>query len=128
MPNTNKEIVEKLNTAFAENNPEVFLDACAEEATWQMVGDKSYKGKEAIKEFMDSMKDMEPPKFTVDNTFANGDFVTSYGEMTMKDENGKDNPYSFCDIYQFRGGKIVDLRSFVIKHKTEGESSGTAAA
>lgn len=128
MPNTNKEIVEKLNVAFAENKPEVFLDACADNATWRMVGDKSYEGKEAIKEFMNSMKDMEPPKFTVDNTFGDGDFVTSYGDMMMKDENGKDTPYSFCDIYQFRDGKIIDLRSFVVKHKTEGETSGKATA
>jgi ketosteroid isomerase-like protein len=128
MPNTNKEIVEKVNAAFAENKPRVFLDACADDVTWQIVGDKSYVGKDAIKEFMDSMKDMEPPKFTVDNTIADGDFVNSYGDMTMKDENGKDNPYSFCDIYQFRNGKIVGLRSFLIKHKTEGETSGKATA
>ena len=128
MSNTNKKIVETFNAAFAENKPEVFLDACADNAAWQMVGDKSYKGKEAIKEFMNSMKDMEPPKFTVDNTFGDSNFVTSYGDMTMKDKNGKDNPYSFCDIYQFRDGKIVDLRTFVVKHKTEGETSGKATA
>lgn len=128
MPNTNKEIVESLNAAFAENKPEVFLDACADDVTWQMAGDKTYRGKSAVKEFMDSMKDMEPPKFTVDNTFGDGDFVTSYGDMTMKDENGKDTPYSFCDIYQFRNGEVIDLRSFVVKHKTESETGGRAAA
>jgi len=128
MPNTNTEIVKKVNAAFADNKPEVFLDVCADNANWQMVGEKSYKGKAAIQEFMNSMKEMEPPKFTVDNTFGDGDFVTSYGDMTMKDKSGKATPYSFCDIYQFRDGKIIDLRSFVVKHKIEGEISGKATA
>ena len=128
MPNTNTEIVKKVNAAFADNKPEIFLDACADNVNWQMAGEKSYKGKAAIKEFMNSMKDMEPPNFTVDNTFGDGDFVTSYGDMTMKDKSGKDTPYAFCDIYQFRDGKIIDLRSFVVKHKIEGEISGKATA
>lgn len=128
MANTNKEIVQKVNASFADNKPEVFLDACADDVNWQMIGDKSYKGKGAIEEFMKSMDGMEPPKFTVDNVIADGDFVTSYGDMTMKDENGKENAYSYCDIYRFRDGKIIELRSFVIKHKTAGETSGKAAA
>jgi hypothetical protein len=30
------------------------------------------------------MGNMEPPKFTVNNVIAEGDFVVAYGEMTMK--------------------------------------------
>ena len=72
------------------------------------------KGKDAIREWMGSMP-MQPPKFTVNDVIAEGDFAMAHGNMKM-DENGqKAVPYSYCDIYHFRGNEIDQLRSFVIK-------------
>jgi ketosteroid isomerase-like protein len=121
----NKEIVEKINASFAEGGVEGFLSFCADDVEWTMVGDKSVKGKDAIRKWMASM-DVEPPKFTVDNIIAEGDFVTAYGDMTMKDKDGKDASYSYCDIYRFRGDKIVALSSFVIKTEAKYETTSGA--
>jgi ketosteroid isomerase-like protein len=118
----NKEIVEKVNASFAEGRVEGFLSHCADDVVWTMVGNKTTRGKKAIREWMASM-DMEPPKFTVDNIIADGDFVTAYGEMTMKEKDGKVAPYSYCDIYRFRGDKIVELSSFVIKTEAKHQTS-----
>ena len=124
-----KEIVEKVNAAFAEGKPEGFLNFCAEDVEWQMVGDKAFKGKESVREFLSSMEHsgMEPPKFTVDETIADGESVVAYGDMTMKDEKGETMPYSYVDVYRFRNDEIVRLQSFIVKHKTEGESTQKAA-
>ncbi len=100
MSTKNKEIVEKVNASFAAGGIEGFLSACADDVVWTMVGNKTTKGKKAIREWMASM-DMEPPKFTVDNIIAEGDFVTVHGGMTMKDKEGKTGSYEYCDIYQF---------------------------
>lgn len=70
---------------------------------------------------MASMKDAEPPKFTVDRIISDGDFVVCYGDMTMKGEDGVEGKYSYCDFYEFAGGKVSNLRSFVVKYKSEGE-------
>lgn len=43
----------------------------------------------------------------LDNHAADGDFVTVLGDITMKDEGGKAANYSYCDIWRFRGSKIV---------------------
>ena len=118
----NKEIVEKVNASFAEGGIEGFLSHCADEAVWTMVGNKTTRGKNAIREWLATM-DMEPPKFTVDNIIADGDFVTAYGDMTMKEKDGKTVPYAYCDIYRFRDGKIVELNSFVIKTEAKAESA-----
>ena len=120
--------MEKVNASFADNKPEVFLSYCANDVVWSMVGEKDYQGVIAIKEFMNSMEGMDPPKFTVDEIIDSGDAVVSYGDMKMKGEDGKEADYSYCDIYHFRNSKITELRSFVVKHKTEGEISGTATA
>ena len=119
----NKEIVEKVNAAFAEGSIEGFLSFCADDVVWTMVGDKIVKGKDAIRQWMASMGKMEPPKFTVANVIAEGDFVAAHGEITMKDKDGKAAPYSYCDIYHFREDKIVELRAFVIKTEAKYETN-----
>jgi uncharacterized protein len=119
---TNKEIVEKVNASFAEGGVEGFLSYCADDVVWTMVGNKTTKGKKGIREWMASM-DFEPPKFTVDNIIAEGDFATAYGDMTIKDKDGKTAPYAYCDIYRFRNGKIAELNSFVIKTEARAESA-----
>ena len=90
-----------------------------------MVGKKTTKGKNAIREWLASM-DTESPKFTVDNIIAEGDFVTAYGDMTMKAEDDKTVPYAYCDIYRFRDGKITELNSFLVKTETKAESASGA--
>lgn len=122
MSNKNKEIIEKVNAAFAENNPEGFLSFCADNVEWTMIGEKSVKGKAGIREWMAAMKDVEPPKFTVDKVIAEGDSVVAYGDMTMKDKDGKTVPYAYCDIYRFSGDKIVELNSFVITTEQAGKN------
>lgn len=126
MSTKNKEIVEKVNATFAEGGVEGFLSFCADDVAWTMVGNKTVKGKPAIREWMASMNMEEPPKFTVYKIIAEGDFATAYGDMTMKDKDGKWVPYAYCDIYRFRDGKIAELNSFVIKTEGKAETAGGA--
>jgi prepilin-type processing-associated H-X9-DG protein len=111
----NKDIVAKVNAAFADGNVDGFLAYCADDVAWTIVGDTTVQGKDAIRQWMASMGPMEPPTFTVAHVLAEGDFVTAYGDMTMQDKDGKVVPYAYCDIYRFQGDQIVELRAFVIK-------------
>lgn len=115
MATNNKAIVEKVNAGFAANNPEVFLENCKDNVKWNMVGDDTRTGVDTIRTWMKSMGDMEPPKFTVDNLVGEGDIVVANGDMTMKNKEGKDEAYSYCDFYKFDGGKIAELTSYVVK-------------
>ena len=128
MSQENKSIVEKVNTAFAENNPETFLSFCDNNVSWTMHGEKSVEGKDAIREWMTEMEGMEPPKFTVATLIAEGDTVVASGDMTMKDKDGKNAPYAYCDIYRFAGGKIAELNSFGVKTEPKAEGGRKATA
>jgi len=57
-----------------------------------------------------------------------GDSVAAYGDMKMKDKEGKTVPYGYCDIYRFSGDKIAELRSFVVKTQSETQDERKAAA
>ena len=128
MSEANKQIVEKINEAFMAGNTEGFLDHCSEDLVWTMVGEKRTEGKTAIREWMSQMEGCEPPVFTVDKMIADSDTVACYGDMTMKGESGNEEQYSYCDIYQFAGGQVTELRSFIVKHKSGGEESSSATA
>ena len=112
---TKKEIVEKVNAAFAQNNLEGFLTHCVDDVVFTIVGDRTVKGKEAIRSWMSSMMGAEPPSINIQNVVSEGDFATAIGEMTMKEQDGTPGSYGFCDVYRFRGDKIVELKGYVVK-------------
>ena len=67
------------------------------------------------------------PQLTVHNIIAEGDFVTAYGDMTMKDKGGAVVSYAYCDFYHFRGNTIVALRAFVIQTEAKSQTSPGAS-
>jgi uncharacterized protein len=110
-----KEIVRQINDAFAANDLEKVLSFCADDFTWTMVGESTMRGKDAIRKWMASMNP-QPPKFTVDATVAEGDYVIARGDMTMSErKDGPTIPYAFCDIYRFAGDKVAELTAFVVR-------------
>jgi uncharacterized protein len=125
MSEKNKAILQKGNAAIAEGNNEGFLSFCADDTEWTFVGDQTLKGKEAVRQYMAATY-IEPPKFTVTNLIAEGDFVTVLGDITLKDEGGKAVHHSYCDVWRFRGDKIVELRAFVIKTEVKDETNSAA--
>jgi uncharacterized protein len=125
MSENNKAILEAANAAIAQGNYEGFLSFCTDDTEWTFVGDKTLKGKEAVRQWMVT-EYVEPPLNIVANLIAEGDFVTALGDLTIKDEDGKAAHYSYCDVWCFRGGKMVELTAFVIKTKVKDESSNAA--
>ena len=114
MKEKNKAILEAGNAAIAAGNNEGFLSFCSEDTEWTFVGDKTLRGKEAVRQWM-ADEYVEPPTNTVVRFVAEGDFLTVLGYLIMKDKNGKATQYEYCDIWRFQEGKIVELKAFVIE-------------
>ena|SRR5688572_27085351 len=110
-----KEIVQRINEAFAENNLEKVLSFCTDDLKWTMVGDTTITGKDPIRKWMASM-DPQPPQLSIRQTIAEGDSVVACGDMVMQEKKGGPGiPYTFCDIYRFSGDKVVELTAFVLR-------------
>lgn len=116
MTDNNKTILEKANAAVTAGDNEDFLSFCTDDTLWTFVGDKTLKGKEAVRAYMAEAY-IEPPKFMVEWMIAEGDFVTALGKISMKDKNGKMVDYSYCDVWRFKNGKMAELTAFVIETK-----------
>jgi uncharacterized protein len=110
----NKEALLAGNAAIAAKNYEGFLDLCTDDTEWVFIGEQTLKGKEAVRRYMAETY-LEPPKVTVDNLIAEGDFLTAVGEITLKDKDGKTTHYAYCDVWLFREGKMAELKAFVVK-------------
>ena len=126
MAETNKAIVERINTSLIEGDFEAFLAACANNVQWTIVGEPPIKGKEAVRQFISTMskENADVPAFKVDVVFGEGDFVAAHGPMKMKDKQGKLGSYRYCDIYRFSGGKIVEQTSYVVKTEPQAKTTG----
>lgn len=114
MAENNKKILEMANAAITKGDNEGFLACCTDDTEWTFIGDKTLKGKDAVRRYMATAY-KEPPKFMVANLIAEGDFVTALGNITMKDEDGRETQYEYCDVWRFRDGKMAELKAFVIR-------------
>ena len=114
MSEQNKAIVQKMNDAAAAGDTEGFVSYCAEDIRWTVFGEKTVTGRAAITEWMDSTECPEPPQFTVDDMVAEGDMVVCTGDMSMKDNDGIERQFAFCDIYRFNNGEVAELRTFIV--------------
>ena len=92
MSEQNKAILQKANAAIVEGNYEGFLSFCSEDTEWTFVGDRTLKGKEAVRQYMAAVY-VAPPKFKVANLIAEGEFVTALGEITIDNAD-----YTYCDV------------------------------
>lgn len=110
---TNKEILEKANSAIAKGDYEGFLIFCADDVRWIFVGDQTLHGKEEVRQYMAKVY-LKPPNFSVETIVAEGEFVTAIGKIQIKDEDGQSSDSSYCDVWRFQNQKMVELKAFVI--------------
>ena len=114
MSERNKTILREANAAVARGDNEGFLSFCADDIEWTTIGEETLKGKDALRQWITTTY-VEPPTFTVTHLIAEGEFLTALGEITVKDKDGKGTHYTYCDVWRFRGEKMVELKAFVIE-------------
>ncbi|PZR30081.1 MAG: ketosteroid isomerase [Citrobacter freundii] len=116
MPASNRSILEKANAAIANGDHETFLSYCTDNTEWTFVGDRTLRGKEAVRAYMAETY-VVPPDVTTDQFISEGDLLTVTGEITLTERNGKTTDYWYCDIWRFEDGKMASVKAFVIEKK-----------
>ncbi|GEM49314.1 nuclear transport factor 2 family protein [Deinococcus cellulosilyticus] len=109
-----KMVLEEANQAITRGDFEGFLKFCTEDTEWNFVGDRTLRGKEAVREYMETAYRVIPT-FSIHHMIAEGDFLTAIGEITLTDEQGKATHYRACDVWRFRDGKMAELQAYVIE-------------
>jgi uncharacterized protein len=123
MSERNKAMLEAANAAIAEGNYEAFLAFCADDTEWTFVGERTLRGKEAVRQWM-ATNYTEPPTFSVASLIAEGDLVVALGTILTKNEDGQVASSAYCDVWRFRQGMIAELQVFVIQSEVKDETDG----
>lgn len=114
MSDQNKAVLNQANAAILAKDHEEFLSYCTDDTQWHFLGDKTLKGKDAVRQWLDETY-TEPPTFKVDNLIAEGDYLAAYGEITVKSKDGTVTCSSYCDVWRFQNGKLAELKAYVVE-------------
>ncbi|MDY7396387.1 nuclear transport factor 2 family protein [Aureibaculum sp. 2210JD6-5] len=108
------EFLKDFNTAFGTGNTKFLIDNVTDDIVWNMIGDKTIKGKENYAKTINGMKDKDVSEFIIDNVLTHGTLGAANGVVKMK--NGKN--YAFSDIYEFKSASskiLKTITSYVIE-------------
>lgn len=114
MSEESKLMLTRANAAMAEGNTEEFLTFCTEDTEWTFVGDRTLRGKDAVREYIAETYG-KPPKFSVTDLISEKEFVTALGEITITSKDGTETSYWYCDVWRLREGRLFQLRAFVVE-------------
>lgn len=117
MSEVHKAILKRANACVAAGNYDGFLDYCTEDTEWNFVGGTVLKGKNAVRKWMDENY-LTPPKVTVEHMVSEGDMLIATGKVTVQDVQGNSTTSSYCDVWRFGNGLLVELNAYVISDKT----------
>lgn len=113
MHETNKTVLLKANEAIGRLDFDGFLEHCTEDTEWVFVGDRTLRGRAAVKQWMIETY-QQPPVVTVERLIAVDDDLVAMGEITVMPPGGAGKPQAYCDVWKFRNGKLHQLRAFVV--------------
>lgn len=114
MPLNNKDILLAANAQVAQGNNEGFLEWCSDDIVWTMVGDRTIRGKDALRDWM-AAEYTEPPTFDVSELIAEGEHLVAVGNITLKDKEGTARSYAYSDVWRLRDGRLAELRAYVVE-------------
>lgn len=124
MPTMHKDILTRANAAVSRGDHEGFLAFCTEDTEWNFLGDRTLRGKDAVRQWMAESYRTAPPQLNVHRMVAEGEFLTAIGDIVLTDDSGRQSRHAYCDVWRLREGKLATLHAFVVE--TAEDISGLA--
>lgn len=109
----NKNIVEFYMDSFQEGNHEKILSCLTNDVEWNIHGHKSLKGKEAFDAEIENENFEGKPEITLIRMVEENNIVVAEGTVLAKPKNSNPVLLAFCDVFEFREGKICKLTSYL---------------
>jgi uncharacterized protein len=114
MNRNNKDVLLAANAQVSQGNNEGFLEWCTDDVVWTMVGDRTIRGKAALREWM-AAEYREPPTFDVSELVSEGDLLVAIGNITLKNDEGTPRHYAYSDVWRLRDGLLAELKAYVVE-------------
>src|SRR5690606_12668666 len=113
---TNKVLLKTANEALEKGDIEGFLSFCTDDTEWVFIGEKTIKGKDAVKQYLEEAY-TETTQFTIERMIEEGDLGVQVGEISSEYKKGEVEPYRDSGIWRFETGKMAELEAFGLKNE-----------
>lgn len=111
-----KQFIADFNIAFAKGDVQ-FLSTCfADDAVWNLIGDKQLSGKENIMKALTEMAGYVAQSIEVKTIITHGKTAAAEGSLSF----GEGNVIAYCDTYEFvsAGNNLIKtLNSYIVELK-----------
>lgn len=106
------------NIAFGKADMDGVLAQMTDDIVWEMVGDKTMRGKDEVLKALEEMKAYTAEELNIHHIITHGHTAACNGNFQM--QSGES--YGFCDIYLFNNhsetAKIKEMTSYGIALKS----------
>lgn len=112
-----EEFIRKFNEAFSKNDLDFILGHMSDDIVWNFIGEKNLKGKEAVKDFMEPMKNIETIAMELEQIIIQDLTAAANGRMKIKEPSGEIKSFGFADFYEFskqKATEITRMTSYVV--------------
>jgi uncharacterized protein len=114
MASENKAVVRRYMEAFNCLDHAAILELLDDEVEWVMPGAFHHRGKAAFDREIENPEFPGVPVIETTREVEESDVVVSEGTVRGKLKDGSPFLAAFADIFEFRGGKIRKLTSYVV--------------
>lgn len=112
----NRELIEQVIAAFDANDITAILHYLSDDIEWEMLGDKTIRGKDAIRAIF-SGGGVKTVASTVRHMILDGDRAAVTGEVKCQAPDGALFEMYYCDIYEISNDKISRMITYPIDKK-----------
>jgi hypothetical protein len=114
--------IKEIALAFSGGNFEIAYPFLTDDTQWQIIGEKTLKGKDNIIKFCDQTAKYfseVTTDFQMSNLVVGDDSVAIDGTATFLNKENKKTFISSCDVYRFDNGELVQINSYCITESRE---------
>jgi len=107
-----RRIIRDLNIAFAKGDVKALADQFHQDIEWEMVGDKTISGFEAVVNYLEKIKSSKADALELKQILSHGKYAAASGILSFKTEK-----IAFHDFYEFSSAgssKIKKISSMAI--------------
>lgn len=109
--------IKDFNEAFSRNDLDFILNNMTDDIVWNFIGEKTFRGKDEVREFMEPMKKVETLEMELLQVITQENTAAANGRMKIKEPTGEIKSFEFADFYEMEGSnspKIKKMTSYVV--------------
>lgn len=115
MANNKREIIRKVNDAFASGDTDTILSYLTDDVRWDINGNLAAVGKEEFRKEINNEAFEGLPVITTLTEVEDEEHVAVEGTVQCRRKDGGILDAYFFDIYRLENGKIKEMRSYVVE-------------